>query len=139
MNKPDPRLKITVDEQEHELLMTIGLKNRLVELMEDPARVGIVAVDAELSRNVVITCLTKKGKSGAIDGPIDYDELSMSENDEEAVLQWAQEHVLDFFTRRFEKMGQLNENLAEMMKGMVPSDDGSQDSATETPSAGASD
>lgn len=102
------KLKITIDGEERTLFMSFGLLNELASLVQDPARVPAIPVDAYLREAVLSAAFAKRKKSGKITEEIaDFDDIDVTIEDVEATLDWVVEHVMSFFVRSLRKVVQV--------------------------------
>lgn len=131
-------LSIKLNEKKTDLLMSFGLLNKLTSIIGNENALATVALLPEVRVAVVTACLTKKGKSGALDEGFDVDELDISMEDTLKITQWASEHVIDFFLKATEQTKAIGEQFQSRLQSLMPSSDGSQASAQLTPSAGPS-
>jgi hypothetical protein len=94
-------LDVTLNGESHTLLMTYGLLNKLATQVSDVEDVTNMGFSAENREATLLAVLTRKGKTGCFD-EVDLDEIE--EIDEiERVLDWASDHVFDFFMKRLRK------------------------------------
>ena len=122
-----PKLTVTILDQEVELLMSYGLLSRLAASIQDVDALTNSGFSATSRDFLLETVLTKKGKSGAFD-KVDLDEITEME-EVEKVLDWVNEHLLDFFIKQLTKSQQSLlkfKNVAEEIgASFEPSTDGS--------------
>lgn len=123
---PQEQLVITIDGKEHTLLMTYGLLTRLTIINQSADDMISGGIDPAARDAVIITCLTKHGRSGVLEPDFDFDALDISIAECEAILDWAQGHMLDFFMRRLEagaKAGaQYKDRLQDLTSSIVGSE-----------------
>jgi hypothetical protein len=133
---PRPPLTITVGDKTYK--MTYGLEMDLRRLLPDLASaLTLIATDAYIQDYVLRRVLTDKNQ--IITDPnllIMQDEVTLDSEEIEQVLSWATEHALYFFMRRTLEVGKLGVRYQSALQ--MPSKDGSETSASTTPSAGLS-
>lgn len=133
-NKTPNTLNITADDEEQQLFMSYGLLTRLTRVMSNADEAINGTLSADMRDQLIKECLIEKGKSG-IDGftsESDLEDLDMSLEDFEKIMDWAVAHVLAFFMRRMESAGEMMENLAPQVAAdqpdaSEPSESGSKD------------
>ena len=104
MTTPE-HITVTVDDKEKELFMSFGLLNELATELGDPARVAAIPIDSELREFTLMAILADRKKSGKILKAVeDYDDIDISIEDAEKILDWAMEHTLGFFVRSLQKV-----------------------------------
>lgn len=137
----DPRLKISFNEEEHELFMSYGLLTRLVSavgMTADSMTQGF-AVDGDTRDLVLMECLAKRGKNGVVEIKEEFsfdDYPDFTPEVAEKIFDWAIAHVTDFFMRRL-KAGQASlKPLMDQLQDLMPSQDGLETSPSQTASVG---
>jgi len=133
-------LTVTLNGEKHTLLMTYGLLNSLATQVSDVEDVTNLGFSAESRTATLIAVLTRKGKTGCFD-EVDLDVIE--EIDEiDKVLDWASDHVFNFFMRRLRKaqegLTKLSIETEEMAGSLEQLTPGSEASASKSPSAGPS-
>jgi hypothetical protein len=123
--KPNETLEITVGDEKRELFMSFGLLNQLAKLIGSPDDVAQIYLNGEL-RDLVLACaLAKRKKSGKIIEEVDVDDLEISTDDIEAILEWLGDHVMGFFVRSLTKVAGISGKHKEKLAALVSSLDGS--------------
>lgn len=127
------KLSITFEGADREILMSYGLLNELAKLVGSPEVAPSISIDENLREEVLKACLAERKPSGKIVKHVaDMDDLNMSIEHIEAVLDWATEHVLSFFVRSLGKMVKRVEANKDVLEGLKSSLDGLQASASAT-------
>ncbi|KQS84252.1 hypothetical protein [Rhizobium sp. Leaf383] len=127
------KLSIVFEGKDRELLMSYGLLNELAKLVGSPEVAPQISLDEGLREDVLGACLAYRKASGKILKKVeDMDDLDMSIDDIEAVLDWATEHVLSFFVRSLGKMVKRVESNKDVLEGLKSSLDGLQGSTSAT-------
>jgi hypothetical protein len=132
-------LAVEVNGAKHKLFMSWGLKNQLVNYLGSNGQMATAAIDPESRETVLKLCLTKKGKSGCIEGEVDFDNIDLPEDSAIAIIEWAQEHVFDFLLKAAEVTKRLGEKYDPKIQNSILSQPGLSPSASTTESAGPSD
>jgi hypothetical protein len=81
-------------------------------------------MDQDLREAVIIELLSPRDKTGKITEAID---LNMLEVDTDALVElinWAQEHVLDFFLKGLERSKALQDQNMTRVRALMPSSNG---------------
>jgi hypothetical protein len=126
-------LHITLAGADRELLMSYGLLNELAKIVGSPEVAPSISIDEGLRQEVLAACLAERKPSGKILKPVpDMDDLEISIDDIESILDWATEHVLSFFVRSLGKMVKRVEANKDVLEGLKSSLDGLQASASAT-------
>mgnify|MGYP007011837141 CR=1 FL=1 len=124
--KPSERLKIRIGDQEHELLMTYGLLTRLTIISSSADSIIEGTVDPTSRDAIIITCLTKNGRSGVLDPGFDFEDLDMSVAQVEEIFDWAMSHLIDFFMRRLEAGARISAPYKDRLQALTSSIAGSE-------------
>jgi hypothetical protein len=127
------KLSISFEGAERELFMSYGLLNELAKLVGSPEVAPQISLDEYLRSEVLKACLAERKPSGKVLKAIeDMDDLDMSIDDVESVLDWATEHVLSFFVRSLGKMVKRVESNKDVLEGLKSSLAGLEASASAT-------
>lgn len=127
------KLSITYQGVERELFMSYGLLNELAKLVQSPEIAPSISLDEHLREEVLKACLAERKPSGKVLKAVeDMDDLEVSVEDIEAILDWATENVLSFFVRSLGKMVKRVEANKDVLEGLKSSLDGLQASASAT-------
>jgi hypothetical protein len=133
-----PRPDLTIMVGDREIKMTYGLEMDIRRMLPDPATALVMIRDDMYTQDYIIRrVLTDKKK--IITDPaelIDMDMVEIDSDQIEAILSWATEHALYFFIKRTLVMAQLGVQYNQALPKL--STDGSENSASTTPSAGPS-
>ena len=133
---PRPPLTIDVGGVTHK--MTYGLEMDLRRLLPDPqSTVELIMADPFTQDYVLRRVLTPVNK--IITNPDDListEEVELAPDEVDEVLSWAASHAIYFFAKRTDSLAQLGVRLGSALP--KPSKDGSENSASTTPSAGLS-
>lgn len=127
------KLSITFEGSDREILMSYGLLNELAKIVGSPEIAPSIAIDENLREEVLAACLAERKASGKVTKKIDdMDDLELSIEDAERLLDWATEHVLSFFVRSLGKMVRRVESNRDVLAGLKSSLDGLEASASVT-------
>jgi hypothetical protein len=135
---PSETLLININGEEKTLLMTYGLLTRLTMINSNADELLNGAADPAARDAMIITCLTKHGRSGAMDPGFDFDAIDVSIDDCERIFDWGMEHLLDFFMRRMEAGSRISMPYADRLQSLMSSMAGSTLSISNKDSAGPS-
>jgi hypothetical protein len=133
--EPEARLTIQYEGKPRELFMSFLRLNALLRLIEDPTHAVRVMLDPDLSEDTLKTLLSPSIRNGE-HFTFDLDDTLISNEDCERVLDWAQDHLLYFFTKRFQQIGQKAKDLEPLAQALLSLAPGSSPSTSETTSAG---
>jgi hypothetical protein len=133
-----PRPPLTIEVGGESYKMSYGLEMDLRRLLPDPnSTVELIMADPFTQDYVLRRVLTKVNK--IIMNPEDlipYEEVELSPDEVDDVLKWAAAHAIYFFAKRTASLAQLGVEMSSALP--KPSKDGSENSASTTPSAGPS-
>lgn len=99
--KPEPRITIQTPAGEREVFMSFGLLNELTALIGTPEQVPALSFNPGISSAAIELLLSTRNKRGKIDDEQEVAAFELEIDEAERLLDWAGEHVLDFFVRRF--------------------------------------
>lgn len=122
----------------HNVLMSLGLLNELTTLVGDPTNVGSVDFDPEIQADVIEACIVERSPFGKRKGEANIDELVVTVQDVELLLDWVKAHVMDYFVRRLTANAALVNRHQESLKGLEHFLTGSTSGPSATSSAGPS-
>ncbi len=140
-NVVSPILTITVDGNPREIFMSFALLNRVCYLMGDSTQVPLILQDPELREAVLIEALAERDSKGKVLKRYQMDEISVSFEDIQNLLEFVSEHVVDFTVAAVER---ANKVMAARMDriGAIPKPSsstatltGPESSASKTPAA----
>jgi len=117
-------LSIKLNDKKTELLMTFGLLNKLTTIIGSENALATVALMPDTCMAVLRTCLTKRGRAGALEEGFDIDDIDISQDDVLKVTQWASEHVVDFFLKATEQTKGIGEQFQDRLQTLMPSNAG---------------
>lgn len=95
--KPEPRLKITVNNQEKEVFMSGGLIRQLMPIAGGLTDFADVYADVEVQNALIVEALRPRDKRGAAYANVTVDDYEMTIEDTDKLVGWIMEHVLYFF------------------------------------------
>lgn len=132
-----PELYINVGDRR--IKMTYGLEMDIRRMLPDPVTaLQLIQSDPYTQDYIVRRVLTDINEMVTdLDKLIPQSEIGISSQEVEDILSWATEHALYFFVKRTVQMAKLGVRYQEALP--KPSKDGSENSASKTPSAGLSD
>lgn len=108
--KPPAHLTVTIDGQPVELFMSFGLLNILTMHLSEVDQVVQIGMNYDLRTAMVNEVLVPRNGTGRVlkEGEPGYvvrnlDDSNISIEDVEAIIDWASDHILNFFVRQQEK------------------------------------
>ena len=116
---------IKVDGKERDIKMTFGLLNTLCRRVGDIDGASQMTIDQVLRDVVLVELLSDRDKNGKIIAEVDIDTLDLDLDELINLLDWAGEHVLDFFLKGLEKTKSLQDRNMNRIKALMPSSNGS--------------
>jgi hypothetical protein len=133
-----PRPDLTVRVGDQIIKMTYGLEMDLRRMLPDPNTAVSLLRDDQYTQDYVVRRVLTPTKRMITDKDdlIDMESVDISSDDVETILTWAAEHALYFFMSRTLEMAKLG--VRYQLVQPTPSTDGSETSASTTPSAGPS-
>lgn len=105
--------KITVGDRE--IFMSFGLVNELCNIIKDPAQIHIFDLDENVRKAVIESIFAERTKSGRKTNVVELEDLEYSMSEIEKALDWAKEHVMNFFIRRLESTAKLADQTKDKM------------------------
>lgn len=106
--KEDAKLKNeTIQFQGAEVKMTYGLLNTLCRVVGEVDAAMFMSIDNDIRERVLVELLSSRDAKGKITDEISIFDITANPDDVAALLDWAQELVIDFFVQRTEKMTSL--------------------------------
>lgn len=144
MSKLSHSLNVIVNDEPFEVFMSFSLLNRICFLMGDSAQIPLILQDAELREAVLIEALAVRDKKGKVVTRRGIDEISVSFEDIQNILEFASEHVADFtlgaversnklMAAHFERIQGLQKQAAQSSSPATPT--GPEDSPSKSPAA----
>jgi hypothetical protein len=115
---------IKVNGKEQDVKMTFGLLNILCRKVGDIDGAATVMMDQELREGVLVELLSTRDRSGKITEQIDLNTLEIETEAVVELLDWTQEHVLDFFLKALERAKALQDRNLTRIKALMPSSSG---------------
>lgn len=119
------KFTIKIDGKERDVKMTFGLLNTLCRRVGDIDGASQITMDQELRDAVLVELLSDRDKAGKITEEINLAELDVSIDDMVELLDWAGNHVLDFFLKGLERAKALQDRNLGRIKALMPSPSGS--------------
>jgi hypothetical protein len=131
---PNPKLNIKQDGEDREIFMSYGLLNALSIVVGSPELVPSMSLDDELRDVVLKALLAERKVTGKIVKKVDdIEDIEISIDDVERLLDWAGEHLMGFFVRRLVKSAKHVENHKGLLEDLKSSMGGLQALASATP------
>ena len=122
---PEDRLSIAFAGNQIELFMPFGLLNELMKIVPDVPMVQVIGIDNELRTLVLETILAKRDNKGVITEAVSVANLPVPKADVIRILEWAADHILDFFLDAVEAAVKASQPHQARLEKLMPSGDGS--------------
>ena len=119
------KFTIKIDGKERDVKMTFGLLNALCRAVGDIDGATQMTMDQNLRDAVLVELLSERDKAGKITSNINLAEMDVSIDDVVDLLDWAGNHVLDFFLKGLERAKSLQDRNLLRIKALMPSQLGS--------------
>lgn len=142
--KPTDYLHIKVNKEDKEVFMSGGLIRNLVPYFMDFTSVAEIFNQPIIQNEVIVQALKNRTARGNPTENPTIDDFVMTMDDTNRLVAWITEHVLFYFIESVttaHKLGQRNEPTLKKLEALIlsmASINGSQDSASQKPSAGLS-
>lgn len=130
---PTPSITIKMGDTSREVLMSFGLLSELAELVRAYELLPEVDFNSATRTAVVDLCLAPRDDRGRRTDAEPVDLYQLSIEDGAAVLDFAKEHLSDFFLGRLEKQLRSVQGSADRLRAVGSLLNGSVASASETP------
>ncbi|SEP40681.1 hypothetical protein SAMN04487843_11614 [Methylobacterium sp. ap11] len=99
---PAPTLDVNIGDKSHQVLMSFGMLNELAELVGSIEQLPAIDFDTHTRTTTLEVCLASRDERGRRD-PEWFLPPALTVEAAEAVLDFAKEHLFDFFVGRLEK------------------------------------
>lgn len=133
------KFSINIDDTEREIFMSFALVSELASVVGGPENIGHMHLDPVMRDTTLILLLSERSKGGRVTKELEnIGDVEASINDLENLLDWASQHVLDFFLRSIQRGTKIANNNKEKMEQLASTLSGLAGSASKTPSSGAS-
>lgn len=103
IEKPRPTLTIKVNGDDREIFMSFALLNRITYLMGDSSQIPLILQDPELREVVLVEALAERDKNGKVLVKKNMDEMDVTFDAIQDVLEFVSEHVADFTLAAMER------------------------------------
>lgn len=100
---PNPELRIDINGEPVRLKMSYGLLSSLAAMVDSPENVAMLGMSPRLCRDLCLVAVVPRDEEGdptmKTDREIDAILDQLTTEDGQAVTDWVQEHLIDFFMR----------------------------------------
>ena len=108
-------LTVKIDGEDRDLFMSYGLLTALSKKLPTADAVGAIPHDPELRDVTLLVALAERSKTGKITKALDsIEDIDISMEDVERVLDWVMEHLTGFFVRGLEKSKKVLDAQAKL-------------------------
>lgn len=124
--KPPASITVTVDGAPREIFMSFNNLHRLTYLIGDISALQEVMMNHDVQMAIVLDLVKERDDKGAPIKEYTADSLRISIDDTLELLDFAQEHILDFFMRAAQKATRLTERAKRGVEqlGLTPTPTG---------------
>ena len=135
----EDKITVQIGEEERELFMSYALLNRLARYIgNEHADVTSIFINPEAQHQVLVEILAPR-KNGKIAQGFDLENIELTREVADEIIEWAGAHVMDFFLRGLEKTAALGQANQKRALSLTSSLSGMQALASNTLSAGFTD
>lgn len=113
---PPDKITVTVNEAPHEVFMSYGLLTELARHVPSLDMIPAIVADHDARDAFITSLLAKRSASGRIIEAVEFDNTNVSLTDIESLMDWSQEHLLNFFLRRAQKAQVQNEMIQKALE-----------------------
>lgn len=130
----EDRITVKIGEDEKSFFMSYALLNRLTKLVGAQDDVAGMFLSPDLQTSLLSIIFAGKGDPDKLD----LDEIELTKEVANTLVEWAGGHILDFFLKGIEAAGVLTKKNEDRLKNLMPSLTGLEASAEAMQSAGPS-
>ena len=120
-----PVCSVTIDGKEEEVFMSFALLNMIARHVGDPENIPLIQLNADLRELVMKELLAVRTPTGKIVQSREIEDVDISIEDAEKLLEFASEHVTDFTIRALEKAGARSKETKEKVAALKLTSSGS--------------
>lgn len=138
--KPQDRIKVTVNDQDRELLMSAALIRKIINLISDIEAVPMIFIDPVIQEKAIIETLVERdGRGNPVEdvSTLNLFAFNMSTDEGEKLVKWIGDHALYFFTKGAVTSAEALKISQKTVENLMPSLDGTRGLPPMKPSAGA--
>lgn len=117
---------ITIGGSNKTIKMSFGLLNTLCATAGDIDGAALLALDNDLRNKVLVEMLSERDENGKISKEINLMWLDANPDEISALVDWAGEHIFDFFLKGLEKAKALQEKNSQRLQALMPTSSGSE-------------
>lgn len=121
----DDHFTIQVGGEGRDIKMSFGLLNSLCRKAGDIDGAAMVALDQDLREAFLVELLSPRDARGKIKESIDPLELDVEVQSVLDLIDWAGNHVMDFFLMGLERTKALQDRNMDRIKALMPTSTGS--------------
>lgn len=119
-----PSCTVKINGQDEEIFMSFGLLNSITRHVGDPDNISLITLNADLREIILKEMIAKRTPTGKVIEERQIDEIEISLDDIENLLEFAAEHATDFLIRALEKTNARSKQYQERLKALAPSSNG---------------
>ena len=105
--------------------MSFALLNSIARHVGDPENIPLIEINADLREIVLKEMLAVRTPTGKVEQSREIDDVEISIEDAEKLLEFASEHVTDFIIRALEKAGARSKLTQEKVAALKLTSSGS--------------
>jgi hypothetical protein len=123
--KQKPSCHVEINGKDEEVFMSFALLNTLARHVGDPENIPMIELNADLREMILKEMLAVRTPSGKITEERGLDDVEISIEDFEKLLEFASEHITDFTIRALEKAGARSKAVQEKVTALKLTSSGS--------------
>lgn len=135
VNPVQPNLEVTLNGNKESIFMSYALLNRLSVIVNGADGVSLLATDPSLQEQVLFEVSTKREGKTVVFRPEDLDDVQISIEDMDKLIDWVGGHIIDFFLKSTEKMVKNAEKYKGRLESLQHIASGLPGSVSTTPAA----
>lgn len=120
-----PVCSVQIDGKEEEIFMSFALLNSIARHVGDPENIPLIEINADFREIILKELLAVRNPSGKITQERGIDDVEISIEDAEKLLDFASEHITDFTIRALEKAGARSKLTQEKVAALKLTSSGS--------------
>ncbi len=119
----DEKITVTVNDEEKTFKMSYALLNRLSQMVGEYENPSAMFVDPDMQEKIILQIIKGKKADPENDELENYD---VSIDDGKRLVEWAGNHVMDFFMSGLQQAEKVGTKYEEQMQNYLPSQTGSE-------------
>lgn len=115
----NPNMTVKRGDSAHTIFMSFALLNRLTRHLGNLDELPLLSINPELQETIILEVFTVRDKSGnPTDVPSNLEEIDVSLDDMDKVLNFVGDHIANFFTRSAENAAKRMKKIHEKVTAL---------------------